>query len=213
MTAVLKIRGVPYSTFAEVEDAVKKLAADIELLPPDSDELDAMARHVGELLESLPDDRAAELLAYVTALRSTDPPSVDASPADVAPDGGDIPAVTEPLESPPLCPMCLGHGVLEVEPPQDPTAQRCPACEGYGKVYTGSRVEGNMTRDCPTCNGGGFVDVQPTIPLPPPLVRAAAAPAWPEAKWDGITQRWLEPLPVNLPWEGANWDGLEGTYK
>ena len=48
----------------------------------------------------------------------------------------------------------------QVEYPQDPGANTCPMCDGYGKVTTGSRVPGHETRTCTNCTGYGY--------MPPP---------------------------------------------
>lgn len=212
MTAVLSVKGEKYRSVADVEAAIRKLAADISLLPEDSDQRAALVEHVGELFAAIPDENASALLELIAGGVVADVETLDEAAGGSEDEAR--PAQLEPTNDndPPLCPMCQGHGVLAVEPPQDPTTARCPACDGYGKVYTGSRVDGHTTRDCPTCNGGGFIDKQSEIPLPPPAQRAAAAPAWPNATWNPTTLRWDAP-PEAAPWEGATWNSLEGKYE
>jgi len=38
----------------------------------------------------------------------------------------------------------------------DPETAECPACKGYGKVQTGSKVPGNEDRKCAKCHGYGY---------------------------------------------------------
>lgn len=64
------------------------------------------------------------------------------------------------------CPMCKGDGVLAIEPPADPRAERCADCDGLGTVYTGSRVPESATRPCGKCSGAGFVNLADVTPLP-----------------------------------------------
>ena len=42
-----------------------------------------------------------------------------------------------------------------------PSWHRCPACEGQGKVYTGSKVAGYDVVDCPNCTGKGWEGTPP----------------------------------------------------
>lgn len=43
------------------------------------------------------------------------------------------------------------------QPPQDDTTRRCPRCNGWGVLMTGSRADGKITRICARCEGGGWV--------------------------------------------------------
>jgi hypothetical protein len=102
-----------------------------------------------------------------------------------------------------VCPFCQGHGLIDspetpeeatlmrqaflaiVGLPQDaelhphPRFKRCETCEGYGKVYTGSRVAGQEALNCPDCNGqghtGGATQAIPT-PLPVAAVPQVGPP-------------------------------------
>ena len=98
-----------------------------------------------------------------------------------------------------VCPLCEGHGLMftpsnaeeqaqlrgfilslvgdttaeELRP--HPRFHRCDTCEGEGKVYTGSRVQGQDALPCPDCNGqghsGGATQAAPTVlPVSAPSV-------------------------------------------
>jgi hypothetical protein len=43
----------------------------------------------------------------------------------------------------------------------DPNAQLCAVCDGFGVVKLPSRVNGNQMRTCKSCNGAGFREVNP----------------------------------------------------
>jgi hypothetical protein len=73
------------------------------------------------------------------------------------------------------CPVCQAQGRLSPVPPQDPHAQTCPLCYGHGTVLTGSHVPAHIVRDCPECQGLGYVErrgsnegshVRPAVPPP-----------------------------------------------
>lgn len=67
------------------------------------------------------------------------------------------------------------------EPRRDPHTRTCETCNGYGQTLTGSRVEAFATRQCPTCQGLGYVEILPEPPPPPPPAPPEAGPApWPE---------------------------------
>lgn len=54
------------------------------------------------------------------------------------------------------CPYCQGKGFEPMQLAKDPHSDVCPECNGYGKVATGSFVEGNEVRACQNCNGWGY---------------------------------------------------------
>lgn len=208
----LKIRGVTYRTFDEVISSVRELAAQYVLLPEDDDRCGPLASHIGELLAALPDERAEELVALMRVeddggeTATVKPPSVL---QDDVPEGH---VVLENGNVVPLCPMCQGQGVLETEPPQDPFAKRCDSCDGYGTVYTGSRVPGQTTRACPSCSGNGWRLSSNVTDVQQPALSAAAVPEWPGAMWDVATLRW-NPPDDTPPWDGATWNDLQGKWQ
>jgi len=55
----------------------------------------------------------------------------------------------------------------------DPNAQLCAVCDGFGVVKLPSRVNGNQMRTCKSCNGAGFREMNPQSGAMEP---AAAAP-------------------------------------
>jgi len=103
-----------------------------------------------------------------------------------------------------VCPICQGHGL--VDNPRDeadaammrqsilalvggttaeelrphPTFQRCPTCDGQGKVYTGSQVPDQASLNCPDCNGQGHTGGKGNVsPFPLPQAAPAEAPVVP----------------------------------
>jgi len=58
------------------------------------------------------------------------------------------------------CPVCLGHGEFTFTPPRDPHTDTCPRCYGHGTVLTGSHVPAHLVRDCPDCQGLGYVETR-----------------------------------------------------
>lgn len=103
-----------------------------------------------------------------------------------------------------ICPLCEGHGLMyEPQTPEEgaqmrsfllalvgettieelhdhPTFHRCDTCEGFGKVRTGSRVQGQEALPCPDCNGqghsGGRSNVAALPAAVPPVTPAADVP-------------------------------------
>ncbi len=101
------------------------------------------------------------------------------------------------------CPLCLTDGYVIPAPPgafpddqwfavemaagkdrftvyeQDPTAEICPTCKGWGKLDTGAKTGEQAIRICPDCTGNGWQMVQPPptlshatwTPTPPPPAR------------------------------------------
>ena len=72
------------------------------------------------------------------------------------------------------CPVCLGQGWFAFRPPEDPRSQMCTRCYGHGQVLTGSHVPAHIVRDCPDCEGRGFVGNE--LSREPALVRRAVPP-------------------------------------
>ncbi len=64
------------------------------------------------------------------------------------------------------CAYCLGLGFNPIERQQDSHSHVCEDCAGWGEVITGSKVQGNEARMCPTCKGSGYIAEQVEIVLP-----------------------------------------------
>jgi hypothetical protein len=64
------------------------------------------------------------------------------------------------------CPYCMGKGFDAMVLENDPHSDICPECRGYGKVATGSFVQGNEVRGCSHCNGAGYKTHSPTMVAP-----------------------------------------------
>jgi hypothetical protein len=83
-----------------------------------------------------------------------------------------------------VCPVCTGTG-FTLEPVEQPTEllpdktrERCPDCDGNGKVKTGSRVETEAILPCPTCNGAGWRNVLYLAQPQQPPGQQPNAPGW-----------------------------------
>lgn len=120
---------------------------------------------------------AAEALIELGAVLDAEQP--DTEHADVLLDRAHL-AIVALLDGP-KCPMCQGDGLLAVEPPNDPRAERCEDCNGVGQVYTGSLVPESAVRPCGKCGGKGFNDVANVTPLTPPAYVVPPAPTG--AQW------------------------------
>lgn len=208
----IKVQGETYDTPEELFDAILELERKLEDMPSDTPEHNALARHIEVLQAALPGEATPD--AGGDAEEGAGEADKPDEPETVAPERA--PALVAAPEPEPEqtheCPLC-GHDLESLpDPPYDPTAEQCPACQGFGVVFTGSRVEGHTWRTCPTCVGNGYIEKASAIPLPPPAVRAVAAPEWPGATWDATTQRWVPPTNELKPWPEANWDGLAGKY-
>lgn len=211
MADALKIRGVPYRNFDEVERAVVGLAQEMTLAPAESGERDDYARHILDLLDHLPEDRAKELTEYISAPFKAAAETPDAKPLGAEGDTeGQTGDVRTPDESP-VCPLCNGIGTLAVDPPQDPTSQRCDVCDGYGQVYTGSRIPAEAIRACPVCQGRGYRGVSAPAINGAPVIVAEPVPEWPGALWNQQTLRWDAPE-GEKPWPDASWNDIRGAY-
>lgn len=127
-----------------------------------------------------------------------------------------------------VCPICEGYGgadpnvmlralstiVAQVAPfPQSTVFDRCPECEGWGSVLTGSRKGDSGIQPCPYCHGNGYTDKREAAPvplasrgvasvpelvdpaqLPDPMRRSPASGGTPPAPgmvWDDVATSWV----------------------
>lgn len=79
-----------------------------------------------------------------------------------------------------------------------PQARTCPACNGLGRVLTGSQVTNRTTIECLECDGSGWVgEAKNKTP------QVATAPQYVQPNEDGIVP---EELPKLDPWGTPDWD-------
>lgn len=79
------------------------------------------------------------------------------------------------------------------------SAQTCPACNGLGRVLTGSQVTNKTTIECPECHGDGWGgEAKNKTP------QVAAAPQYVQPNDDGLPP---DELPKLDPWGTPEWDG------
>ena len=89
-----------------------------------------------------------------------------------------------PAEPPPLCPTCEGlgfdltYGAHTPELATNDAFRACTDCKGLGQVLTGSKVEGHVTRDCPTCLGRGYLERLPAPAAVPNAPEEYGTPSW-----------------------------------
>lgn len=213
----LRVQGETYDSPAEVLTAIGELSAAMEDMPESSKERADVERHIGRLKAVVADAKALLPRASETA---TGEPGADSPPE---PQGLDSPpALTETPDEdddednvPPgyiLCPVCLGGGMLTLDAPISHEHERCPDCNGYGKVLTGSHVEGHVTADCGSCQGSGWIRPRAGYEKPSNGKHVATAPLYPGATWNAEQEQWDAP-PGEPPWSNAAWNALVGAYE
>jgi len=209
--SVIKVQGETYQSVDDLNATIYNLEADLEKMPSDTPEHEKLAQHV------------AALRAAAEESGSGEPPASPAPVAEPGPDTADEEneedkvEVTHSLRDAAengkelVCPLC-GHDIDFPEvPPLDPNVERCRDCKGWGSVLTGSRVDGHVWRNCPTCQGQGFTDEHSVISRIPEL-KAAATPGAPGALWNPETEQWDRPPGQQPPWAGAVWDSFLGQW-
>jgi hypothetical protein len=207
----LRIQGETYADRAEVVDTIGRLEADYLTMADGQARADLLT-HIERLKDAV-DGRAASAGTNAGGGNG----GTDESPSSVPPEPPA--AASDPEPEPesegaePVCPMCNGEGVLEVEPPLHPSYERCADCDGFGLIYTGSRRGGRAVEDCPTCQGDGFKK-RANVPAvePMPAMRYAQLPEWSGAQLAPDGSGWLPPLPATPPWDGATWDKFYGRW-
>lgn len=114
------------------------------------------------------------------------------------------------------CPLCVTPGFVTVEPPFDfdpdqraavlaamgdspepeykvsDVTERCSACDGWAKVYTGSRDPNFVTKACDICGGQGW-----TVKSTPV---AAAVLSFAPPTTASVSEWTPPPPPTNDPW-------------
>lgn len=79
-----------------------------------------------------------------------------------------------------------------------PSARTCPACNGEGRVLTGSKVTNKKTIECPECKGSGWVGEAKNL-----TPAQAARPELVQVSEEGVPP---EDLPKTDPWGTPEWD-------
>lgn len=76
-----------------------------------------------------------------------------------------------------------GPAIMAEPPPTEiplleaPDKTRCPECDGWGEVLSGSRTSHGMVTPCGKCSGNGWIIVARTEPLLAPLPAPGVPPA------------------------------------
>lgn len=209
--SAIKVHGETYENVASLNETIDELTAQYEDMPDGAGRM-KLAAHVATLRAAAEgsgsDDGAAS---------PADAPEDEPEPM---PQEEEEEGETEPTHSlieaadygkPLACPLCGNEVPFPESPPLDKFATRCGDCDGWGKVLTGSRVDGNVWRDCKGCNGSGFRE-DSTASAPTPLRKAADAPEAPGAIWNADNESWNPPPGVQPPWAGATWDSFYGKW-
>lgn len=207
----IKVKGETYENADELRAAINELRGTLEDMPQTGPHHANLAAHIKDLEDALGALTPNAEQEGEAGMVPTDIPPVSDSPPATNDESEETEQDTDDEEEYPVCPMCGGHGTLAVEPPVDTTRERCHACDGHGKVYTGSRVIGHAILECSVCQGQGWTtkniystEVTTTVGQPP-----AQAPG---AVWDTATNSWLPPIGQNPPWNGATWDSFYGRW-
>lgn len=207
----IKVKGETYADAAELAETIERLGADHAAMP-DGPAKVSMGAHIDELYSVLGGYATSEGGSGGSGDKAPGPSG--ASPLPPTTDDNDDDQNEALAEGAMFtCPMCGGAGELPNEPPPDPKSDRCVTCKGWGKVYTGSLVEGHAIRECPTCQGQGWTEKAPSFAPPAPASRTAAeAPEAPGATWDAVNENWMRPEGGQPPWPGATWDSFYGKW-
>lgn len=160
---------------------------------PDAGELEGAASASGEPTGGVRDLLATAYVDLGRLLADLEENELDASERDALLDGAHL-AIVACLEGP-RCPMCQGDGLLAIEPPADPRAERCTDCNGVGQVYTGSLVPESAVRPCGKCAGAGFTNVADVIT--PPAWQPPATPPVTDAQWYNADDPGTWHLPID----------------
>lgn len=211
MAQHITVHGEHYDSLEDLGRTIAELIAQAGDMPDGAPERHDLERHIERLAE-----RYDELA----------PPSGNDDPANVllpkdngdgaaAEDGAEqadeeSPAVSDDTSAV-LCPVCGQDWDIPEAPPTHPTMQTCTGCRGWGQVLTGSRVEGHIVADCPTCQGSGWT--RTVEPMPVTTATRAENPLWPGARLSDDGSEWLPPAESTAPpWSGAVWDSFRGTW-
>jgi hypothetical protein len=209
--SVIRVQGETYDTLDDLVDTIDELDDKLHAMPDGSAERMKLAAHVETLRAAAAESGGGESTASPAAPDESppdEPPTEDEdedvehthSLRDAAENGKEI-----------VCPLCGSEIPFPEVPPLDPKVKRCDDCNGWGNVLTGSRVDGHVWRDCPTCNGSGFVDKQGAA-VPVLGNQAAHAPEAPGAVWNAERENWSPPPGQQPPWAGAVWDEFLGKW-
>jgi hypothetical protein len=102
------------------------------------------------------------------------------------------PGIREPDEEQQAFARVVLGEVAEPQWKQDPKAAVCPSCDGWGRVRTGSKVEGKGLATCSECKGRGAVGERFNL-LPDEVAKLAPVPDF----VDGVA---AEPPPDEDSW-------------
>lgn len=207
----IKVKGETYRDAGELAETIERLGAEYAGMSDGPEKL-SMGAHIDELYSVLGGYANGEGGTGGNAGNDLEVSRSPALPPTTDDDDDDEhDALAEGASF--SCPMCEGTGELPNEPPPDPLSDRCVTCSGWGKVYTGSLVEGHAIRECPTCQGQGWTEKAHSFALPPaPMRTAAESPEAPGAWWAEDTKDWNPPVGVQPPWVGATWDRFYGKW-
>lgn len=211
MPAPITVQGERYADLDELGDAILELRKQLENMPSDTPNHASLAAHL-ERLEN----------AHIEASGGVIPPDegVPERAGQAAPpeddeeeEEGHVPVPDDLEDTGELthCPACGWPLDIDIVPASHPDIETCPGCMGFGKVLTGSRVEGHTIMDCPTCKGQGWRNKQAVTER---LVTATRAetPIWNGARLSDDGTRWIPAEGEAPPWQGATWDEFRGTW-
>jgi hypothetical protein len=209
--SVIKVQGETYQDADELNSTIGELEAKLEEMSSDTPEHNRLAAHIDTLRAAAAESGEGNVTASPAAPTEPEPdtpPTEDAkevaeqthSLRDAADNGKEI-----------ICPLCGAPIEFPETPPADAFAHRCPDCDGWGQVLTGSRVDGHVWRDCKGCQGQGFKE-ENDAPTVLQKSHAAPTPEAPGATWNAERENWDPPTGQQPPWAGAVWDAFLGKW-
>lgn len=211
MSSEIVVQGEHFKDDADLWIAIEEIEETLEDMPSDTPEHAKLKEHYDLLLGAYKEATGAESPEQIAKQELAQPEEDEDGEEQEEPRPTHDLRIAAESGAQLLCPTC-GQGVPFPElPPMDKTSERCPNCEGWGKVVTGSRVDGHIWHDCKTCGGEGVIPVTGTQ-VPEPARQSAQVPEAPGARWNPDENNWLPPDNAQPPWAGAVWDAFYGKW-
>jgi rubrerythrin len=210
--SAISVQGEKYESLDDLIETIARLQNELEDMPSETPEHEALSRHIERLREAAGNgvDASSEFSAEDEA-PSAPLPAPEEEEEEEAEFTHNLREAAE-TGALLLCPTCGQEVPFPETPPLDQTVTRCPNCDGWGKVLRPSRVDGHIWRDCPVCQAEGVVPKEAAALPFEPTRKAAPVPEAPGAVWNPLDENWSPPPGAQPPWVGATWDSFYGKW-